>query len=677
MIERILVSEIRKEITDFQEDIERLKNPEPPPLVKLSPVTEQKPVESVVSPEVMPAPIMTNSGLSHEDDTTRTSDATDSRSMCDVKSESGQFGWNDWTEEEENSLSGARMISARGKKLVKVKDEEQEANTTNHHQPRTDGFDIESEILPNFILNMKVNNNNNNNSATTSSEESVAKSKVEKKMRVASPVVKNEGYDEWSCIQKELASMTADHGLTTTTTTTTTSTSIKNELLLVKEPDLAERRFNELLSGGGEGGETKSKKSWMCSEQQLTTTTTTNRTSETCLSVHLDQAVGLGGSSSGTVPVSASVDQQQQHLHQTKQQTTTTTSNSSFLSCDPESWLDFQHNNNSFDFPMTANQGSAGTTTNHVDHHQQQQLTTNGHLDGSATTSSSTVTQKRPWNGILSGVNGDGGGVDDYYSKKMCYGNGDFDFNHLIMEGGANSQGSSLSNHCHDLQQSGSGGTGGGGGGLGMDQQSHHNNHQHHIQSQQQQQQQQQSHHPTFDEDINRQVQSAIDSILNLQSSDAADFQFNLDPAMGALLGDSTTENVRGGGGGGSSLNFTNHHHLSGGGTGIGGGLIGNHHHHNHHHLDGLSSANSSPSPSMMNSRFAMEGQQQLNQQNHNSHHHHQHNQQHISSVLQHSRQNPSSQMSSTMILSDDDVDHDDEDEDDEQRQAIKSVLLS
>lgn len=67
------------------------------------------------------------------------------------------------------------------------------------------------------------------------------------------------------------------------------------------------------------------------------------------------------------------------------------------------------------------------------------------------------------------------------------------------------------------------------------------------------------------DEDINRHVQNAIDSILNLQNSESDSLNFTLDQSMGSFLGENTSD---------STNTVENHHQNT------------NHHSHNHNHID-------------------------------------------------------------------------------------------
>lgn len=557
MIERMLKSDIQQEITDLKVDIERLKNPEPPPLVQIKqepPPCQLPPPPLELFKPISAQHILNNScnntmtGLSSqgglEDDTTRTS-MSDSRSMCDVKSESGRFGWNDEWSDEEDSSSVARLSHHQQNQnkrdlLTKMKEEEEENNSSGDHIRRNNhpsSFDIESEILPNFILNMKKN-------VASSVEEEEDQERSQKKSHkvprlLLSPVssVKSEvGYDEWTSIQKELASM--DRGDTPT-------------LLLDKERKSTpvaldtKPRFDDF--------DKLKKQPWSGQEgvhqsSSLITTTTTSRAIESNLNSINSVGNQIQSSIRGEI-------QSRQALAQTSNTTTmlTTTGAASFFSLEsnqsePESWLDFQnHNNSSFDpFPIVSQSATAAAPS------------PMGLMNGSVTS------QKRSWSGMVADNNEhgnsngsggapgggllNGGGVDEFnYAKKMCYVNGDFDFNDHLMMAPSQSQ-QAFHSQAPTAMQNGS------------------------------EHQQQTAHSQNFDEDINRQVQSAIDSILNMQGSDAQDFHFNLDPAMGALLG--------GGGGNGAGVvgsesserqgeHHQNHHGGNVSNNGGGGGGFG------------------------------------------------------------------------------------------------------
>lgn len=68
------------------------------------------------------------------------------------------------------------------------------------------------------------------------------------------------------------------------------------------------------------------------------------------------------------------------------------------------------------------------------------------------------------------------------------------------------------------------------------------------------------------DDDINRHVQNAIDSILNLQNSESDSLNFTLDQSMGSFLGENTSD---------STTTVENHNH-------------NNNNHHNHNHIDDI-----------------------------------------------------------------------------------------
>lgn len=653
-MESLLISDLQRDIADIKADTERLRNPEPPPLVQIKTELPGEVFKPTIGSAAVPSLIHSHSHLSAaaalDDDTTRMSGATDSRSLCgggvgglDVKSESGQFGWNDdWSEEEgdeeedeEEEETSSSMAARLGlissnfggpqkaeSKLIKEEQEDEEHEVV---VKSSRGFDIESEILPNFILNMKKNAADHHPEGDNSykkqrplsvdlRKDSFAKLRVESAVSPAGSV-KSEGYDEWTSIQKELANMGAVPAV--------------DPMEAVKQEKATP--FDDF---------DKLKQPWMGGINTNTTTAPTATESNANVHVNASVRLGEGGTSLPLSSKSAAVISAGSHFYSLE------TSNQSVA----ESWLDFQHNNNSFDFPISAPTGSSSSGGGGG------QLLNGGHSGGSV-----SVSQKRVWNGIAEGggngnsngamatgggmLNG-GGGVDDFYAKKMCYGNGDFDFNHLMMGGSHQAQ--------HQQPQSSFHGSNNGAS-TGMEP---------HLQQQQQQQHhQQQSHSQTFDEDINRQVQSAIDSILNLQGSDASDFHFNLDPAMGALLG-----------GGDSSSG--GHHALDPQGSSMGGGAPHPHHHHHHQHTllnhgDGIaSSRNSTSSPlSLMPSRFSSAGHHQQMPMTQPQ------QQQHVNS--QH-REHHQSSLGSAMILSEEDEEEDEEDEDDdEQQRAIKSVLLS
>lgn len=552
MIERMLKSDIQQEITDLKVDIERLKNPEPPPLVQIKqepPPCQLPPPPLELFKPISAQPVLNNScnntmtGLSSqgglEDDTTRTS-MSDSRSMCDVKSESGRFGWNDEWSDEEDSSSVARLgqhqqDQNRRNLLTKMKGVEEEDNSSRGHIRRHNNpssFDIESEILPNFILNMKKN------VVASVGEEEEDQEKPPKKAHkvprlLLSPVssVKSEvGYDEWTSIQKELANM--DRG---DTPTLLQDKERKSTPIALEKPHFDD--FDKLK-----------KQPWSGQDGVHQSSYSTTKTIES----NLNLMNSAGNQNQSTISLRGEI-QSRQALAQTSTTTAmlSTTGAASFFSLEsnqsePESWLDFQHHNNSsFDpFPIGSQSATAAVAS------------PIGLMNGSVTS------QKRSWNGMVSDSNEhgnsngsggapgggllNGGGVDEFnYAKKMCYVNGDFDFNDHLMMAPSQSQQAFHSQAPTAM----------------------HNGTEH---------QQQTAHSQNFDEDINRQVQSAIDSILNMQGSDATDFHFNLDPAMGALLGGGGGGNGAGGVGSESSeRQGENDHHHGGNVSNNGGGGFG------------------------------------------------------------------------------------------------------
>lgn len=593
-MERILKTELEQEISDIKADIERLKNPSPPPLVQIK---EERPVEFFKPISVNPATTTTSLGPpSHaavEDESTRMSEVTDSRSMCDMKSESGQFGWQDdeWSDDDEDE--DEEMTSAHhSAKKMKCEDDRLRGSSGS-------GFDIEAEILPNFILNMKKNGRVEDELAIKKEEEESAPVAVAKDRVLSSPAssVKSEAYDEWTSLQRELASMDQ------------VSTAI---------PSIDQQNVEKDKNRGYNFD--KVKKPWSNVQESSTTTIT-----ESC--------VGQINSASGGRGLMGSTSVQQQHLTTVKQSIHSSSQsggNANFFSLETssnhsESWLDFQHNNNSFDFPIGAVGGSSGGQINGTSVHNNPSTTQNQQAN--------VVSQKRSWNGFVSNdsngaatggglLNGGSGGPDDFYNnKKMCYGTGDFDFQQLIM--------GSSGGHHQSTGQFGNNGSSGGG-----------------VLDQQHQQSHSQSH---FDEDINRQMQSAIDSILNLQGTDTQDFHFNLDPAMGALLGGGDSSSGHGG-----------------------GGLMGQHHQQMMGNDSGLRM--STNSPAMMRSMGAMGDQNHLmGQAMSNSYHNSQQQQQshHGGGGAGALGGRDQSMVSHSMMFSDDDED------DDEHQRAIKSVLMS
>lgn len=335
-MERILKSELEQEIADFKTEIDRLNNPEPPPLVPLSEPPKPPPNQEFFRPIPSTVSSLMNQSLL-EDETTRTSDATDSRSMCDIKSESGPYGeWHDdWTEEENSSSvaykSNLDTSTNRVKQEVKM---------------NSSGFDIESEILPNFILNMKKSSAGGEHELDDEAnyrEKETSRQRVVDIKRGFSPVssVKSECYDEWTSIQKELASMTGGGS-----GAATGGGDDKNKVEKSRFDD-----FDKVKRPIGDHLLNESRGAALNVEHSVTTTTTVK--------------------------------------HQ-----------SSFFSLDSNpsesSLWDFQHNNSSFDFPMVGSGGATGTDCQMV----------NGQIG--ATGGVGNGAQKRSWNGLSE--NGGGGG---------------------------------------------------------------------------------------------------------------------------------------------------------------------------------------------------------------------------------------------------------------------------
>lgn len=208
---------------------------------------------------------------------------------------------------------------------------------------------------------------------------------------------------------------------------------------------------------------------------------------------------------------------------------------------------------------------------------------------GNTTQQTANEMLKRPWNGV-----GGSSSVDMHLEqpKKMCFnsiGGKSTGNHHDIIDRDllGMSAGSPSGHHQHQLDQNammhlhadnafdvlhGLGGSGVGG--IGPN---HHNHNSNSMSN--------------FDnDDINRHVQNAIDSILNL-NSETDSLHFSLDHTMSSFLADSPLGALGGNGSSGAS------------GTGIGGSAGGltapgsNHllHHHHHHHHMATAAVNASP----------------------------------------------------------------------------------
>lgn len=559
-----MLADVQSEVVDIQREIDRLNNPleettkvaVTEPTIMESVKKEEEPIkmEAIKPPtiEAVKSSSTTSNGLINgqntalEDETTRTS-VSDSQSQADIKSEN-QWNdeWNDWDDLDVrpkptvNRFEGAQSSSSSSN-----------SNNSNNSKPpkmkKEEEFDIESEILPNFILNKKCSTaSNNSNMNTRATEDGCKDIKGIVSMTAVHPekieVKSQRNYEEWLSIQKELAS------IETPTIAPAASDSEKREEKLselMRSSPLG-NDLDELFSANshhmaatvgkldvvvgrednsGVGKEGMTKKEWNPAEDRSLISNIMQHSCE-------NSGLGLASGNNGQM-----IDRR---VSITAPAVTATTyfglsMDSLNHSNDHDNWLD-----NSFEFALN------GTT----------------HMQGSNQTTA--IGSKRTWNNGV-GVGGGGqlmndqemagesssmnGVMDDYYAKKMCYNNGEYDFNHLMMDNSV-------------------GGEGGSGGPVEMGMAVGSQNQSQSQQQSQQQHQQPQSHinldQMDTDDDINRQVQNAIDSILNLQGSDSPDYQYSLDQTMGALLVDSSSGGnaIMGNGesGNGGTVKEDNHH---------------------------------------------------------------------------------------------------------------------